>query len=322
MPLILKLIFVASGLLSLSATTAFAQAWPARPIELVHGFGAGGNADTVARVIAAPLSEALGKPINVIARPGAGGNIASDYVARSQPDGYTLGLLVGGHSVSAALYKRLAFDPLNDFAFISSVSVNPFVIAVRKDSPIRDLPDLISRAKGEPGRFTFSSVGVGSTQHLTGEMFALRAGIRLTHVPYRGGVQALTDLLGGSIDMMVDTITVTRAAIEQGQIRALGVTSAETWPALPDTPPIKFVIPDFSVISWIGIAAPARTPSDIIERLAVELKRTLADADVRRKLEQSGARVQASTPEELRQLVSSEIARWSDIIAKAGIEKQ
>jgi tripartite-type tricarboxylate transporter receptor subunit TctC len=314
--------WVVAALLSSPHGQASAQPWPTRPIDLVHGFAAGGNADTVARLIAAPLESALGKPVQVVARTGAGGNIATEFVARAQPDGHTLLLAVGGHAVSAALYKQLPFDPLKDFAFVSNVSVNPFIIAVRKDSETANLVDFIARAKARPGQLTFSSAGIGSTQHLTGEMLSQRAGIKLIHIPYRGGSQALTDLLGGRIDVMIDTIAAAKSALLAGQIRALAVTSPEAWPGLDGVPPVQSVIPDFSVISWIGVLAPVKTPPDVVARLNGELKKILANPEIQPRFEDMGLRVKTSSPEELQQFVAAEIARWNGIIDKAGIERQ
>ena len=212
---------------------ASAQAWPRRPVMLMHGFGAGGNADSISRVVANALSQDLGEQVVVEAKPGAGGNLASEQVSRATPDGHTIILLTGGHAVSAALYKSLRFNPVDDFAFASLVATFPFVIAARADSPIQSIAQLVEAAKREPGKLTFSSVGFGSTQHLAGELFAETAGIKLTHVPYRGGMQPLSDLMSGRIDLMVDSITVTGAAIRAGTISGLGVTSREPWPALP-----------------------------------------------------------------------------------------
>lgn len=305
-----------------AASGAWAQAaWPDRPIQLVQGFGAGGNSDTIARVIAAPLSEALGKPVVVEARTGAGGNIASEYIARARPDGYTLGLLTGGHAVSAAVYRNLRFDPVNDFSFISTVSVFPFVVATRADGPIRSMADLIATARARPGEITFSSVGVGSTQHLTGELLAQMADIRLSHVPYRGGTQPLTDMLTGRIDVMVDSITVTGGAIRAGNARALGVTSATTWPSL-DAPPVRQWVPSFEVVSWVGLVAPSGTPAPIIARLNEELAKVLATPEVRRSLETLGSQPSPSTPEAMQAFVSGQIRQWQKVVNEAGIDRQ
>ena len=275
-----------------------------------------------ARLVAAPLSELLGKPVIINARPGAGGNLATEYVARRPPDGYSLALLVGGHAVSAALYNKLPFDPVGDLAFISAVSVNPFVMVVRKESPIRDVADLIARAKAEPGKITFSSAGVGTTQHLVGELFAQEVGIELTHIPYKGGSQPLTDLFSGQIDMMIDTIAVTKGSIDDGRLRALGVTSIDPWPALASVPTVASRIPGFSVMSWIGFAAPAKTPDAIVGRINSDLRRVMAGAELQKKLEDLGGRATVGTPEELRALVVSEIARWNQVIDKAKIPRR
>ncbi|MCR0982784.1 Bug family tripartite tricarboxylate transporter substrate binding protein [Roseomonas populi] len=299
-----------------------AQSWPDRPITLVHGFGAGGNADVIARIVAQPLSEALGKPVVVEARTGAGGNIASEYVARTTPDGHTLILLTGGHAVSAAMYRGLRFDPVEDFAFVSLVSVFPFVVATRAEGPVGSMAELIAAARRDPGGLTFSSVGVGSTQHLTGELLAQMAGIRLTHVPYRGGTQPLTDLLSGRIDLMVDSVTVTGAAIAAGKVRALGVTSAAPWPALPGAPTVSAAVPEFEVVSWVGLAAPARTPEHVVERLNRELRAVLAQPAVRERLEGVGTRVNATSPDEMRRFISGEVKRWNEVVTRAGIERQ
>jgi tripartite-type tricarboxylate transporter receptor subunit TctC len=310
------------GALLLATLPAQAQGWPERPITLIQGFGAGGNADTIARLIATPLSEALGRPVVVEARTGAGGNIASEAVARAQPDGHTLILLTGGHTASAALYRALRFDPVADFAFISTVAVFPFVVATRADGPIQNLAGLIEQARRDPGGVTFSSVGVGSTQHLAGELLAQTAGVRMTHVPYRGGTQPLTDLLSGRIDLMVDSITVTGGGIRAGTVRALGITSREAWPLLDAAPTVAATLPGFEVLSWVGLAAPARTPQPIVDRLHAEVSRILASAEMQERLARVGTLARASTPAEMRAMVTAQVAQWQRVVEAAGIERQ
>jgi tripartite-type tricarboxylate transporter receptor subunit TctC len=300
---------------------ASAQGWPQRTITLVHGFGAGGNADSVARVVAASLGETLGVSVVVEARPGAGGNLATETVSRAQPDGYTIILLTGGHAVSAALYSKLKFDPVNDFAFVSIVGTFPFVVATRADSPIKTMTDLLEAARREPGKLTFSSVGHGSTQHLTGELLAVSGGVKLTHVPYRGGMQPLTDLMSGRIDLMVDSITVTGSAIRSGTIRGIGISSAEAWPTLPEVPTIASTLSGFEVRSWLGIAAPAKTPPEIVSRLNDAVRRAVNDPGTRDKLSALGLNPEATSPEAMQAFVASEIRRWQEVVAKAGIEK-
>ncbi|MBX9992482.1 Bug family tripartite tricarboxylate transporter substrate binding protein [Phreatobacter oligotrophus] len=300
---------------------ASAQAWPRRPVMLMHGFGAGGNADSISRVVANALSQDLGEQVVVEAKPGAGGNLASEQVARATPDGHTIILLTGGHAVSAALYKSLRFNPVDDFAFASLVATFPFVIAARADSPIQSIAQLVEAAKREPGKLTFSSVGFGSTQHLAGELFAETAGIKLTHVPYRGGMQPLSDLMSGRIDLMVDSITVTGAAIRAGTIRGLGVTSREPWPALPEVVPIATTLPGFEVRSWIGIAAPAATPAPVIARLEGAINKALLSAQVREQLGFLGVKPEGSTPEAMKAFVVGEIERWKRVVRASGIEQ-
>lgn len=303
------------------ARSALAQDWPSRPVILVHGFGAGGNADSISRVMANALSAELGQQVVVEAKPGAGGNLASEHVARAQPDGHTIILLTGGHAVSAALYKSLRFKPVDDFAFASLVATFPFVIATRAESPLKSVADVIEAARKDPGKLTFSSVGFGSTQHLTGELFAGTAGIKLTHVPYRGGMQPLSDLISGRIDLVVDTITVTGAAIRAGTIRGLGITSPQAWPALPDVPPIANVLPGFQVPSWIGIAAPAATPAPIVARLNAAIGKALQSGQVKEQLGFLGVKPEASTPDGMKSFVAAEIARWQSVVDKAGLER-
>ncbi len=317
-----RMLLEALGALLLAGSPALGQSWPERPIALIQGFGAGGNADTIARVIAAPLSAALGQPVVVEARTGAGGNIASEYVVRARPDGHTLVLLTGGHTVSAALYRSLRFDPVEDFAFVSTVAVFPFVVATRADGPIRSLPELIEAARRSPGTLTFSSVGIGSTQHLTGELLAQTAGIRLTHVPYRGGTQPLTDLLTGRIDLMVDSVTVTGGAMRAGTVRALGVTSGAPWPLLDGAPTVSATLPGFEVLSWVGLAAPAATPAPVIERLNAELRRALTAPELRERLATLGAVASPNAPAEMRRMVAAQVMQWRQVVEAAGIERQ
>lgn len=298
-----------------------AEGWPQRTITLMHGFGAGGNADSISRLLASALAEQFGATVIVDAKPGAGGNIASDLVSRATPDGHTLILLTGGHAVSAALYKKLKFDPIDGFAFVSLVGTFPFVVATRADSPIADLVGLIAAAKAQPGKLSFSSVGFGSTQHLTGELLALSAGIKLTHVPYRGGMQPLSDVLGGQIDLIVDTITVAGPAVKAGTLRGLGVSSQRPWPSLPAVEPISTQLPGFEVKSWIGIAAPAGTPAPVIARLNEALRTVIGTGAFQERLDQLGVRAQASSPSEMRDFVASEITRWTGVIDQAGLAR-
>lgn len=308
--------------LLLAASSASAQVYPAKPIKLVQGFGAGGNGDTTARILAQGMSQGLGQPIVVEGRTGAGGNIASEFVAKSPADGYTLVLLTGGHAVSGGLYKSLPFDPVNDFAMVSAVTFFPFVISVRADHPAKTLADFLAMAKKAPGTLKYSSVGIGSTQHLAGELLASSAGVELTHVPYRGGGAPVEGLLRGDVDIMIDTVTFTAAQIKGGRIRALAVTNPAPWPALPGVPTVAETVPGYEVRSWTGLAAPKGTPADIVDRLNAEARRALALPEIKGRFEELGNEVRPTSSNELKIHIATEIAKWKRVVEQAKIERQ
>jgi tripartite-type tricarboxylate transporter receptor subunit TctC len=306
----------------IAASAAAAQTYPTRPVILTHGFAAGGNADTIARLLAGPLTESLGQPVTVDPRIGAAGIIAADRVAKAKPDGYTLGILPGGHAVAAALYKSLPFDPINDFQMISLLTSFPMVMSVRKDHRFRGVGDLVAEAKAKPGTVTYSSVGIGSVQHLSGELLASMAGIQLTHVAYKGGSAPLTDLLGGQIEVMIDTMTVTTPQLEAGTIRALAVTSREAWPLLPGVPPVASTVPDFDARSWLSIATTKGVPRPIVDRLNREVRKALDTPTVKARLEGMGNRVTPNSPDEMQAYLAAEAARWTKVIRDAKVEQQ
>ncbi|OGA42382.1 MAG: hypothetical protein A3G26_01475, partial [Betaproteobacteria bacterium RIFCSPLOWO2_12_FULL_65_110] len=287
-----------------------------------QGFAVGGNADTIARLVAQGLSEELGQQFLVESRTGAGGNIASDFVAKSAPDGYGLVLLTGGHAVSAAMYKALAFDPQNDFKWLSLVSVFPFVIGTSIDSKIKTIADLIAAARNEPDKLSFSSVGVGTTQHLAGELLQATAKIKMLHIPYRGGGAPVQDVITGRVDILFDSVTVSRAQVAGGKLRALGVTSTSRIPQLPDVPAVAETLPGFNVTSWAAIAAPAGLPAEIANRLHAAIARTVARPDVGKRLFDLGGIATSSTPEETATHVARAIATWKRVVEQAKIPKQ
>ena len=297
-----------------------AQSWPAKPVQLVHGFGAGGNADVIARLVAQKLQDALDKPVVVEIKSGAGGMIATNAVAKAEPDGHTLVMLTGAHTVSAAMRKTLPYDPVKDFAFISTVTSFPFVIAVRADHPAKTLVDLIQMAKASSGKISYSSVGVGSTQHLVGELLAGTAGVQLLHIPYRGGGAPVQSVMAGEVDILVDTPTVALPHLQGGKLRALGVTSAAAWPTLPGVVPVAQTLPGFEVRSWLGLAAPAGTPAAIIQRLNKDVQKLLQRPDVIKSLNQSGSAPSYSTSQDMQEMVQTDIARWRSVIARRGIQ--
>jgi tripartite-type tricarboxylate transporter receptor subunit TctC len=311
------------GALAMAAISASAQdSYPSRPVTLSHGFGAGGNSDTVARIIAPALAERLGQQVIVEPRVGAGGNLATDRVVKADPDGYNLIVLTGGHAVGGALYKALPFDPVDDLQMLSTLIYFPFVISVRKDHRFQSLADLVAEAKAKPKTVTFSSVGVGSTQHLAGELLASLAGIELVHVPYRGGQAPVTDLLGGRIDVMIDTLTVTRPQLDAGTIRGLAVTSLSPWPSLPGIPAAADTVKDYDVRSWMGVATTKGVPESQVKRLNADILYALQQPQVRDKLEAIGNEVRGSTPEEMRAWVAGEVAKWRKVIVEAQVERR
>jgi len=311
------------GALAMAAISASAQdSYPSRPVTLSHGFGAGGNSDTVARIIAPALAERLGQQVIVEPRVGAGGNLATDRVVKADPDGYNLIVLTGGHAVGGALYKALPFDPVDDLQMLSTLIYFPFVISVRKDHRFQSLADLVAEAKAKPKTVTFSSVGVGSTQHLAGELLASLAGIELVHVPYRGGQAPVTDLLGGRIDVMIDTLTVTRPQLDAGTIRGLAVTSLSPWPSLPGIPAAADTVKGYDVRSWMGVATTKGVPESQVNRLNADILYALQQPQVRDKLEAIGNEVRGSTPEEMRAWVAGEVAKWRKVIDEAQVERR
>ena len=298
------------------------ETYPSRAIRLVHGFAPGGNADTVARIVSDEMSRGLGQPVIVEAKPGAGGNIASGYVAKSTPDGYTIQLLVGGHTVSAALYKSLNYDPVSDYTFISTIGKFPFFVAAQSHT-YASLSDLIKKAKAAPGTVKIGHSGVGTTQHLTGELLGLRTGVKFLQVPYRGGSAASTALLGGQVDLLIDAGTVVRSQAEAGNFDILAVTTKERWADSPTVPTIsETVAPGFDILSWTGIGAPAGIPKPAEEKLLAEVHRVLALPEVQERLKALGAVPWAANGEEMKTMIEQQINVWKKVVAEAGVEKR
>jgi tripartite-type tricarboxylate transporter receptor subunit TctC len=309
--------------LALGASPASAQSYPNRVIRIVHGFAPGGAADTLSRIMAEGLSRQLGQTVIVDAKPGAGGNIASDAVAKAAPDGYTLGLVTGGHAISAALYKSLPYQPVGGFEMISTLVYYALVIAVRSDHQAKTLAELIALAKASPGTLSFGSVGFGSTHHLAGELLKTEAGIDILHVPYRGDSQAITALLAGDVPMIVGTSVLLAPQIESGTVRGLAMTSSRRSALLPKVPSATEAgLAGYDVRTWAGLLAPKDTPAEIIAALNRAVQVVLADPETRTRIETAvGGEVRGSTPNEMRDLVSSEIRRWTAVIDAAKIPR-
>jgi len=305
------------------AASAIAQDYPSRPIRIVQGFAPGGNADNIARVLGAEMSKGLGQPIVVEAKPGAGGNLAADAVAKAQPDGYTLLLAVGGHTVSGALYKSLSYRSVEDFEWISTATVFPFLLVVRSDAKTQSVTDLVQAAKAKADGVSYGSAGTGSTQHLTGELLASMVGAKMLHIPYKGDAGSLTALLAGDINFVVAPATAALPHIKGGRLRPLAVTSGSRWQGLPDAPTVQEGgVAGFDVGSWAGLATTAGTPRAVVMRLHAELQKALQVAEVRSRLESFGGEVRGSSPEDMRARVASEVQRWSKVIREAKIQQQ
>lgn len=295
-------------------------AYPTKPIRLLLGFPAGGGSDIVARLVAKPLGERLGQNVVVDNKPGAGGNIAAEMLVRSAPDGYTLILLPSGHASGAAMKKSLPFDPVKDFAWVSTITTYPLALTVAPGSPITSFADLVKRAKAEPNKYTYSSVGVGTAMHLVAEWAFSEAGVQITHVPFKGGTGPLTELLAGRVDVMIDTMTLTASLLKDQRVRAIAVTSPAGSSPVPGVPTVADTLPQVVFESWLGIAAPVGTPPAILDRVNKELRAVLAQDDVRQKLIDFGGTPRASSPAEFRQRVERDIGNLKKVVADRRIE--
>jgi tripartite-type tricarboxylate transporter receptor subunit TctC len=301
---------------------ALAQPWPAKPLKLVTPFPPGGSADVIARLIGQSLAESLGQPVVIDNRPGAGGVVGNEYVARQAPDGYTLLLITGAYPVQAAMLKSLPFDPLADIAMLSLLTTYPFVISVRPDSPFRTLGELIAYAKANPGKLNYPSSGIGTVHHLSGELLNAMAGIEMVHVPFRGGASPLTEVLGGRVDLLLEAITLSIGQLHAGKLRALAVTSAGRWPALPEVPTVAETVPGYEVNSFIGLGVTGRTPQPVVARLNAEVRKALAQPQTHARFIELGGAPGASTPGEMHDFIEREIAKWRLVISLRKIEQQ
>jgi tripartite-type tricarboxylate transporter receptor subunit TctC len=319
-----KTLFAVAVLASLLTSTgaAAADAFPAKPVRIVVPFAAGGAIDIIVRASAQQLSKELGQPMVIDNRPGAGGNIGADMVAKSAPDGYTL--LAGTsatHGANPALYAKLSFDARRDFVPVAHIAGVPNVLVVTPASGMRSLDDLIRQARAAPGRLSYGSAGSGTSLHLAGELFRSAARVELLHIPYKGAAPATTDLLGGQISMMFNTVPVALPLIRSGKLTALAVTAQKRHFALPDVP--TFAEQGYKSVeseTWVGLFAPAGTGRDVIDKLAQALERTLRDKSVAELLRQQGAEPRFMGPDAFARYVDSEIARWGSVVRAAGIK--
>jgi tripartite-type tricarboxylate transporter receptor subunit TctC len=303
-----------------SAQTVSAQTYPTHSIRLVVPFPAGGTTDILARAVAQRLTETLGQSVVVDNRAGAGGNIGSDIVAKSTPDGYTLVMgTVGTHAINPSLYTHMPYDHVKDFAPVVLVAGVPNVLEVNPSVPVHTVADLIKLAKEKPGTINFASSGSGTSIHLSGELFKTMAGVEMTHVPYKGSAPAITDLIGGQVQVMFDNLPSSLPQIKAGKLRAIAVTSMKRAPALPDVPTInESGLPGFEASSWFGILAPAGTPPAVIARINSDVNKWLQSPDAREKLLAQGAEAAGGTPDQFAAHIRVETDKWAKVVKASG----
>ena len=307
---------------SLLASTAAAQSWPARPIKIIAPFAAGGLADVLARSVAERLAKSLGQPVVVENRTGAGGNVGADAVARAEADGYTLLMSSAGIlTINQFLYAKMPFDAATAFTPVTVVADMPMVLVVRNDVAARDVKEFIALNKSTSGGLFFGSPGNGTTGHLGMELFMHAAGVKLQHVPYKSAAEAVQSTLAGQTQALFDNPPTIMAHVKSGSLRALGVAAKERMPQLPSVPTIHEAgLAGFEASSWFGLIAPAKTPAAVVERLRNEVAAALKDAEMQNRFAPTGARLVGNTPEQFAVLIADDRARWEKVIAAAGIK--
>ena len=309
-----------AALLAVFAQNAFAQAYPTHSIRLVVPFPAGGTTDILARAAAQKLSESLGQSVVVDNRPGAAGNIGADIVAKSAPDGYTLLMgTVGTHAINPGLYAKMPYDHVKDFVPVVLVAGVPNVLAVNPAFPVNSVAELIALAKSKPGTINFASSGSGTSIHMSGELFKAMAGVDMTHVPYKGSSPALTDLMGGQVQIMFDNLPSALPLIKAGKLRAIAVTSLKRAAALPDVPTIsESGLPGFEASSWFGVLAPAGTPAPVVAKINADVNKWLQSPEARDQLLAQGANAAGGTPEQFAAHIHAETEKWAKVVKASG----
>ena len=310
----------ATLLLAALTATAQAQTWPSKPIKYIVPFAAGGTTDILARTISDKLSIALGQPVIVENKPGAGGGVGAAETAKAPPDGYTImGGTISTHAINATLYSNLPYDPVKDFVAITLIARVPNMLVINNDIPAKDVAELIKLMKASPGKWNFASSGNGTSQHLSGELFKGMAGVDMQHIPYKGSPPALSDVMGGQVSMTFDNITTAWTLAKGGKLRALAVTTAKRSPIAPDVPTLgESGLPGYEIGSWQGVFAPAGTPPDIVKRLNAEIVKIINLPDVQKKLLDLGAEPVANSSEEFTAFVKVEVVKWGEVVKKSG----
>ena len=304
------------------APPGFAQEWPQRPVRIVVPFAAGGNTDTIGRIIAERLTTVLGQPFVVENRVGAGGAIAAEFVAKSPPDGYTLLLAAVSQIAIVPFIQKVGYDPVKDFAPISSIGTNPFVLGIHVSVPANTVAEFVDYAKANPGKLNYASGGNGSIGHLSAALFASRAGLDMSHIPYKGGAPAIADLVAGQVQMYFGNASELIQHSKSGKIRLLGVSSRRRAPQLLEVPAIAETYPGFETLTWNGLLAPAGTPKAIVDRIAAEVQKAVRDPAIAERLSKIGVDPVGSTPAEFARTIDTDIAQWSGVIKAANIRNE
>lgn len=309
------------SVLPLLPAAAFAQTYPSKPIKMIVPYPPGGPTDVQARVVALKLGELLGEPVVIDNRGGAGGMLGSKIVAQAAPDGYTLLMGASGpHALGPLMAKEPPYDPVKDFTPISLVSYSPLMLVVNQKIPVKSVKELIEYAKQKPGSLNYGSFGSGTMAHLAGELFNSMAGVKTTHVPYKGSAPAMVALLAGEIDLMFDTVITALPHVRAGKLQALAVTKSSRSVAAPEVPTVaEAALPGYEAVSWIGLMGPAGMPKDVVERLSSTMVKTLADPSVRERLQQAGAEPVGSDSATFAAQMKSELARWEPVVKAAGL---
>ena len=302
---------------------AQAQSYPTKPIRLIVPFAPGGGTDITARAIALKLTEAWGQSVVTDNRAGANGTIGVDLAAKAPADGYTLTMISSSHSVNVSLYSKLPYDLIRDFAPITQATSKPYALVVHPSVPAKSIKELIALAKAKPGALNYGSSGTGGLSHLSGALLASLAGIDITHIPYKGGAPALTDVIAGQIQMLFSTLLQSQAQLKAGRLRALAVTTAKRSPAAPELPTLQEAgVPGYEVAGWYGVMAPAQTPQTIVARLNREIVKILHTREVGERLSADGSEPVGSTPQQFGAHIKSEVAKWKKVVKEAGIRAE
>jgi tripartite-type tricarboxylate transporter receptor subunit TctC len=311
-----------AGALPALLRMSWAQTYPSRPVRLIVGFPAGGGADIVGRLIGQWLQELLGQPFVIENRPGAGTNVATEALVRAPADGYTLALIGLPNAINATLYDKLNFNFIRDVTPVAGILRTPEVMVVNLSVPAKTLPEFIAYAKANPGKFNMASAGNGSVSHVAGELFVFMADLRMVHVPYRGAAPALTDLLGGQVQVLFGAVTASMPYINAGKLRALAVTTAARSELLPDIPTVGEFVPGYEASAWYGIGTPKGTPVEIVDQLNTKINASLADPKLKARLADLGATVLAGSSADLGKLIADETEKWAKVIKFANIKAE